>query len=62
MFKQGKIQVMFLNTQNNASGVNLQECTDIILYHEMTDSIMQQVTGRALRLGRDIPLTIHHLK
>ena len=62
MFKEGKIQVMFLNTQNNASGVNLQECTDIILYHEMTDSIMQQVTGRALRLGRDIPLTIHHLK
>jgi hypothetical protein len=62
LFKEGKIQVMFLNTQNNASGVNLQECTDIILYHEMTDNIMQQVTGRALRLGRTIPLTVHHLK
>ena len=53
---------MFLNTQNNASGVNLQESTDIILYHEMSENTMQQVVGRALRLGRNIPLSVHHLK
>jgi hypothetical protein len=62
LFKEGKTQVMFLNTQNNASGVNLQESTDIILYHEMSENTMQQVVGRALRLGRNIPLTVHHLK
>ena len=62
LFKEGKIQVMFLNTQNNASGVNLQESTDIILYHEMSENTMQQVVGRALRLGRNIPLSVHHLK
>ena len=62
LFKEGKIQVMFLNTQNNASGVNLQESTDIILYHEMSENTMQQVIGRALRLGRNIPLAVHHLK
>ena len=62
MFKDGKIQVVFLNTQNNASGVNLQEATDIVLYHEMGELTMQQVMGRALRLGREIPLTVHHLQ
>ena len=62
LFKDGNIQVVFLNTQNNASGVNLQEATDIILYHEMGELTMQQVMGRALRLGREISLTVHHLQ
>lgn len=60
-FKQGKIRVIFLNSQNNGAGINLQEATDIILYHRMSESIENQIIGRANRIGRTRPLCIHHL-
>lgn len=60
-FKDGKIDVLFLNSLNNGSGINLQEATDIILYHEMEEDIINQILGRANRLGRKISLYVHHL-
>lgn len=60
-FKEGRIQVIFLNSGNNGSGINLQEATDIILYHTMSKDTMTQIMGRANRIGRQIPLTVHHL-
>lgn len=60
-FREGKVNVVFLNSRFNGAGINLEMATDIILYHEMTDSIRDQVIGRALRIGRQIDLTIHHL-
>ena len=33
----------FLNSKNNGAGINLQEATDIILYHELTDELKTQV-------------------
>ena len=35
-FKNGYHKVIFLNSRNNGAGINLQECTDIILYHKMS--------------------------
>jgi SNF2 family DNA or RNA helicase len=61
-FKEGKVNVVFLNGRFNGAGINLQEATDIILYHEMTPAIRDQVIGRALRIGRSVDLTVHHLK
>lgn len=60
-FKDGKINVLFLNSINNGSGINLQEATDIILYHEMEEDIINQIIGRANRLGRKTSLYVHHL-
>jgi len=60
-FKSGKINVIFLNSRNNGAGINLQECTDIILFHKMEDSIKTQIIGRANRIGRNHDLNIHHL-
>jgi len=60
-FKEGKVNVVFLNSRFNGAGINLENATDIILYHEMPESIREQVVGRALRIGREEDLTIHNL-
>lgn len=60
-FKQGRITVLFLNSINNGAGINLQEATDIILYHKMSTDIQTQILGRANRIGRKINLSVHHL-
>jgi superfamily II DNA or RNA helicase len=60
-FKEGQLKVIFLNSGYNASGINLQEATDIILYHEMGIDTQTQIFGRANRIGRTLPLNVHHL-
>jgi SNF2 family DNA or RNA helicase len=60
-FREGDTQVIFLNSQNNSSGINLVETDSIIVYHEMSASNLTQIIGRANRLGRKIPLKVHHL-
>lgn len=61
-FKRGLIQVVFLNAKHNGCGINLQNVSDIILYHEMDEFLTTQVIGRANRIGRKEPLLIHHLE
>lgn len=60
-FKEGRVNIVFLNSQFNGAGINLEMATDIILYHEMPPSIQEQVIGRALRIGRKGDVTVHHL-
>jgi rubrerythrin len=60
-FKEGKVNIVFLNSRFNGAGINLEMATDIILYHEMPRDIEEQVIGRALRIGREGDLLIHHL-
>lgn len=57
----GDINVIFLNARFNGAGINLQNTTDIILYHAMPNHLMTQVIGRANRIGRQKPLTVHLL-
>ena len=61
-FKNGDINVIFLNSRFNGSGINLQECSDIIIYHEMGKNMINQVLGRANRIGRQKPLNVHYLE
>lgn len=61
-FKTGNTQVIFLNSKYNGAGINLQEATDIILYHEMNFNIETQIIGRANRIGRKTSLNVHHLQ
>ena len=60
-YKEGKINVIFLNSKYNSSGINMQETTDIILYHQMGEDSKTQILGRANRIGRQTPLQVHHL-
>ena len=60
-FKAGEINILLLNSVYNGAGINLQEATDIILYHKMDTNTEVQVIGRADRIGRKEPLTVHHL-
>ena len=60
-YKTGNIQVLFLNSKNNAAGINLEETTDIILYHQMSEYCETQILGRANRIGRKNKLLVHHL-
>jgi len=60
-FREGEINVVFLNSKTDSSGINMQETTDIILYHTMNDSTTMQIIGRANRIGRKKPLKVHHL-
>jgi SNF2 family DNA or RNA helicase len=61
-FKNGHIQVIFLNASFNGAGINLQETTDIIVFHEMENNLLTQIVGRANRIGRKIPLNLHYLQ
>jgi hypothetical protein len=61
-FKFGDVKVIFLNSSIDSTGINIQQATDIILYHSMNDDTSKQIIGRANRVGRKIPLTVHHLK
>lgn len=60
-FKNGKIKVLMLNAQYNGSGLNLQETTDIILYHKFNKFSEEQIIGRANRMGRNDVLYVHQL-
>ena len=60
-FHEGKINVVFINSSFNGAGLNLQDASDIIFYHQMDILIRDQNIGRALRIGRNIELTVHNL-
>ena len=53
-----KLNAFLLNTQNYASGTNLENTTDIILYHKMDKDMENQIIGRAQRPGRKQSLRI----
>ena len=50
-----------MNSINSGDGLNLQEATDIILYHNVSTGLETQILGRANRIGRNINLSVHHL-
>ena len=60
-YKNHDTNVLCLNSINNGAGINLQETTDIILYHKMSSQIETQIIGRSNRIGRKTNLSVHHL-
>jgi hypothetical protein len=60
-YKNGNINVIFLNSAQDSAGINLQETTDIILYHQMSSSTKNQIIARAERIGRTKELNVHQL-
>lgn len=61
-FKEHDLNVLFINSMDSGAGINLQEATDLILFHPICDSMFTQIRGRAYRIGRTLPLHIHYLQ
>lgn len=59
-FRTGLTNVLLLNSLTNGAGIDLQCATDVILYHSMP-AYSEQIVARANRVGRTLPLTVHHL-
>tara|TARA_B000000475_G_C16005029_1_gene450524 strand:+ start:3796 stop:5604 length:1809 start_codon:yes stop_codon:yes gene_type:complete len=59
-FRNGEIKVILLNTNYAGSGIDISFATDVIIYHSMTNERSQAI-GRAHRVGRTEPLTVHTL-
>jgi SNF2 family DNA or RNA helicase len=61
-YKTGLVNILLLNTIHSGAGLNLQETSDIILFHKIHEYQRVQVIGRANRIGRKIQLTVHCLE
>jgi hypothetical protein len=60
-YKIGDLDILLVNIHNYGSGLNLENTTDIIMFHKFDANIENQVIGRAQRFGRTEPLNIHYL-
>lgn len=60
-YKNGDVKIIFINSHLDCAGINLENTTDIILYHEMSEYTKKQIVSRAERIGRTCSLNIHQL-
>lgn len=54
--------ILFMNSSNFGSGLNLENTDTIILYHNLNEDLLTQVIGRAFRLNRKKILEVIQLK
>jgi len=54
-------KVLFLNARYYGSGLNLENTSDLIIYHKMDSELEMQIIGRAQRCGRTNILNIWKL-
>lgn len=57
-YKQGSVDVLMINTRFYGSGLNLENTTDVMMFHKFDTEIEKQVIGRAHRMGRTDPLRV----
>ena len=60
-YKEEGLNIMFVNARYFGSGMNLENTTDIVMFHKLDSEIEKQVIGRAQRYGRERPLNIWYL-
>ena len=61
MYRNHDVDVLLINSRAFGSGVNLENTTDIIIYHYFNLEIEKQVIGRAQRPGRTRSLNTWYL-
>lgn len=57
-YKNNELDALLVNSKNYGSGLNLENTTDVVLFHKFEREIEKQVIGRAQRPGRKLPLNI----
>jgi hypothetical protein len=60
-YKNGNLKVLLLNSKFYGSGLNLENTSDIILFHKVDSEIEKQSIGRAQRAFRTVPLNVWYL-
>jgi len=60
-FSTGQYRVLLLNSRHVGAGLNIVAATDVFLFHKMNSEMEKQIIGRAYRMGRTLPLNVHHL-
>lgn len=60
-YKEGEVPILMMNSYGANAGLNLQETTDVIVFHELRTDIRTQTIGRAQRIGRTASLRVHEL-
>jgi SNF2 family DNA or RNA helicase len=61
-YKNGDLDIILLNSVSFGSGFNLENTTDIVMYHKMADDVEMQAIGRGQRFGRTEPLNVWKLR
>jgi len=60
-YRDGNLDVLLVNATNYGSGLNLENTTDVIMFHKCDSEIEKQVIGRAQRAGRKSKLNLWFL-
>ena len=60
-YKTGNINVLLVNVRYYGSGFNMENTTDVIMFHKFDTEIEKQVVGRAQRFGRTSELNVWYL-
>lgn len=60
-YKTKDLQVLMVNSNAYGSGLNLENTTDVVLFHKFDNDIEKQIIGRAQRPGRSSKLNVWYL-
>ncbi len=60
-YRGSALDALLINTTHYGNGLNLENTTDVILFHRFGTEIEHQVLGRAMRMGRTVPLHVWYL-
>ena len=60
-YKNEDLNVLLVNARNFGTGLNLENTTDVVMFHKLNTEIEKQVVGRAQRYGRTAPLNVWYL-
>lgn len=58
---KSNMDILLMNSYLFGSGLNLENTTDIIMFHSFDDQIVNQIIGRGQRPGRTTPLRVWYL-
>uniref|UniRef100_A0A6C0CKE3 RING-type domain-containing protein n=1 Tax=viral metagenome TaxID=1070528 RepID=A0A6C0CKE3_9ZZZZ len=63
-YHSGEVNTLFLNSKCNGAGLNLEDTTDIVIYHQMDRALEEQSIARAQRMSRkkDLDLRVYYLR
>ena len=60
-YKNQDLNILLVNSKHYGSGMNLQNTTDIVLFHRLDSELEKQCIGRCQRFGRKQPLNVWYL-
>jgi SNF2 family DNA or RNA helicase len=60
-YKTEDLNVLLVNSRNYGSGLNLENTTDIVMFHKVESETEKQIIGRAARIGRTCSLNVWYL-